>query len=395
MSPESPAVLKNLLRSAGAQGYLGYDKHDGLLSPMLSKALGKTRIGRLIAIQTVMRMPWNCRPMLGIAKSCNPKGLGLFALANLKAYQLFGDRPFLDEAESILERLRAMACRQFPGMSWGYQYPWQDAGFFAPVNFPNRVVTCWIGQAFFEAWKITGAGRYLDTCKEICAFLRRAPNRIRDTADELCLSYVPDASVRWAVMDVSALCGRMFAQTGAAAGDTGLVDDAHRCLRYIARCQTLYGAWFYTEPPGDSSITHDNYHTGIILDCIADYHDAVNDDPYREVYEKGVRYYAENLFEPDGAPRWMNDRRYPYDIHGAAQGIISFSHPACGDAYAATAERIRAWTMENIYDSRTGEFWYQKYRFFTKRFTFMRWCNGWMCVALASYLQAHRRSEEA
>jgi hypothetical protein len=40
-----------------------------------------------------------------------------------------------------------------------------------------------------------------------------------------------------------------------------------------------------------------------------------------------------------------------------------------------------------------GRFYYQQTRFYTKKFTFLRWCNAWMCRALASHL-LHSRHEE-
>ena len=48
------------------------------------------------------------------------------------------------------------------------------------------------------------------------------------------------------------------------------------------------------------------------------------------------------------------------------------------------AERIAGWTLANMYDPR-GFFYYQKRRFYTKRFNLLRWCNGWMARALAAF----------
>ena len=44
-----------------------------------------------------------------------------------------------------------------------------------------------------------------------------------------------------------------------------------RLVRYVVSKQTDEGAWFYAEPPSASHITHDNYHTGFILDAILVY----------------------------------------------------------------------------------------------------------------------------
>jgi hypothetical protein len=387
------SILINLLAISKQHGYKGYNKHDGLLSPFLSTFLGHSRIGRLLAIQFIMRFPFNIRPFLFVPQTRNPKGTGLFAHAYLNSHQLTNRVEFLDEAERLLKWLEENANHEYEGTSWGYQYPWQDVGFFAPPHFPNRVVTCWIGFSFIKAWHITKNSRYLNACKKICTFLRDAPNKIIDTDEELCLSYVPDKFVTWAVMDVSALVGKMFALTGIAADDGALLADAKRCMQYIINRQTDYGAWFYTDPPKDSHITHDNYHTGIILDCINDYMNAIQSDIFADSYKKGLEYYAKHLFLSNGAPKWMNNKVYPFDIHGAAQGIITFSKASQKiPQYLEIAKKILVWTKTNLYSEKAKQFWYQKEHFFTKRFTLMRWCNAWMAFALTMYLSSCRNA---
>ncbi len=84
------------------------------------------------------------------------------------------------------------------------------------------------------------------------------------------MSYVPDERLTWIVMDVSALAGAFAARLGAITKDEPLLDEAGRLVRYVVSKQTDEGAWFYADPPSASHISHDNYHTGFILDAIAD-----------------------------------------------------------------------------------------------------------------------------
>jgi hypothetical protein len=152
--------------------------------------------------------------------------------------------------------------------------------------------------------------------------------------------------------------------------------------------QTDYGAWFYADPPSASHITHDNYHTGFILDAIQQYGLSAGSDEFASAYQRGIEYYEQKLFEPDGAARFMNDRLYPIDIHGCAQGIITFSlqqrHAGTG---AATSARILDWTLANMWNPKTGWFYYQRRRGYRTRIRELRWCQGWMSWALASYLE--------
>lgn len=387
LNKDYETILTNLIISAKKHDYMGHNKHDGLLSPLLSIFISSNKLLRLIAIQFIMRFPFNIRPLFLIPKTRNAKGIGLFAHTLLNYYLLTNNIDHLQEAEKLLLWLEKNTNREFGGMSWGYQYPWQDVGFFAPSYFPNRIVTCWIGFAFVKAWQVTKNEKYLKICMEICLFLRKAPNKIIDTNEELCYSYVPDKSVTWAVMDVSALVGKMFALTGVESHNDSLLKDAKRCMQYIVNRQTDYGAWFYTDPPNDSHIKHDNYHSGIILDCIKDYMKTIKSYEYLNIYKKGLAYYSKNLFLNSGAPKWMNNKIHPFDIHGAAQGIISFTKASENlPDYTKNAIHTLKWTIKNMYDIKNKTFYYQKNLMFTKRFTLLRWCNAWMAFAISSYL---------
>ena len=105
-----------------------------------------------------------------------------------------------------------------------------------------------------------------------------------------------------------------------------MIEEGGRLVRYVVSKQTDEGAWFYAEPPSASHITHDNYHTGFILDAILVYGQATKTDEFDgRVRRRVSTSTARRLFEPDGAARFMSDQHYPIDIHGCAQGVITFA----------------------------------------------------------------------
>lgn len=379
-------ILRSVLTYTAAQDYSGYNKHDGLNSRFLSIVLGWAKWPRMLAIQGLMRAPRNLRPLLGVPRTRNPKGLGLLASAYLELHEGQTAAEDLDEAMRLLDWLLEHPSSGFRGLSWGYPYPWQDVGFYAPKNFPNRVVTSWIGFAMVRAAEITREPRYLNALPRIVEFLSGEPNVLYDSKDMKCYSYLPDSSVTWAVMDVPALVGAYLAEAGRFLEREEFILEARRLINWVADKQTDYGAWYYTHPPGDSHITHDNYHTAIILDCIDRYGLASGDESFTEAYRLGLDYYQHNLFNEDGSPRWMNDRDYPHDIHGAASGILCFVRAGRYDpCYNPVADKILSWALRRMYDSR-GFFYYQETPLFRKRFTLLRWCNAWMAWAMAAWL---------
>jgi uncharacterized protein YyaL (SSP411 family) len=373
-------VLERVYAWSRARGYRGYDKHDGLNSPILRAALGWGRWPRLVAIQGVMRMPFNPRPLLLVPAVYNPKGISLFARGLLDMHRATGRREHLDEAIALLELLeRLRSPGAWHGACWGYHYDWQDAGFYAPRDTPNAVVTSFVCEAYLDGFRLTGDARYLELVASAADFFLRDLTVLKDEAEELCLAYMP-LPMTMRVMDVSMLIASVLAQFSSLAGDGRHAGTARRLFTYVVRRQTDEGAWWYADPPRDSHIRHDNYHTGFILDAMHRWMAASGDWSCRERYQAGLRFYAERLFNADGSPRWRSDADFPHDIHGAAQGILTFSrHP---EEWPGLAPRIAAWALQRMYDPE-GRFYYQQARWRRKKFTFMRWCNGWMAHALA------------
>ena len=85
----------------------------------------------------------------------------------------------------------------------------------------------------------------------------------------------------------------------------------------------------------------------------------------------------------------MSDRLYPIDIHGCAQG----DHHVLARSSGTSAPAARPppgccngrWTICGT--RAAGWFYYQRRRGFRTRIRELRWCQGWMSWALASYLE--------
>ncbi len=383
MGPDSKQILDICRRSlawARERDYTGWEKHDGLNSPFLAALSMGMKWPRIFAIQAVMRFPVNIRPLFGVRKHKNPKGVALFARAWLNLYSITGEEECLKEARSLLDWLLENPVQgQWPGTSWGYPYAWQDPGFYAPPGLPNRIVTYFAGRALVHGYEVTGDKRYLDGAREAVRFILLAPKVLDESEDMLCLSYIPVEEINMAVMDVSALCGALCSMVGKHTGDDSLHVEGRRLVNWVVDKQTDYGAWYYTHPSGDSHITHDNYHTGEIVDAILEYKRYSGDESFHDAYVRGLDYYINNLFTDRARPKWMSDREYPYDIHGYSQGIITFALAGDLEFAGMIAEAV----IQDMWNEKDGRFYYQKRQTKTMNYTPMRWAQGWMAFALS------------
>ena len=378
-------LLIGVLRAAEKMEYSGYSKFDALNSDFLKVATFNNKWLRLLYTQLVKEMPFHVRPLLGVKKSKNPKGIALFARAYFFLYQKTADQVFLNKGESLIKWLLENPSPGQNHLCWGYNFVWQNTIFLQDMFEPNIVVSVFVGEALIHAYRITKNEKYLHAACSISDFILKDLPVIYDINDELAIAYVL-RKVDAIVLNNQVLAGAFLVKVWQYSRDEYLLESASKLINYTVRRATDYHAWYYTHPREKSPITHDNYHTGGILDGLLEYFEETDDNRYMESYWSGLEYYRKNLFEPDGAPRWMHDRKYPFDIHGSAQGIITFIKASRHNtSYISQAETILAWTLNNLYRNRHHDFAYRRGRWFKWNYSLMRWCNAWMSKAIAEF----------
>lgn len=389
---EVNASLARVLSYAGAQRYQGYDKFDALNSPFLEKSCGRSWLLRLVTTQIVNRSWINLRPVLRVQVARNPKGIGNFIRAYCNLYAVAPLQEYLRVATELGDWLLSNTAERrgvYSGVCWGYQFPWQSPGFFAPRHYPNLIVTVFAAEALLQVGVLTNERRFIDAAAASSRFLLMDLPQLEADEERLCIGYVP-SPVRWKVININAVAAGFLIKLWRSIGDPELKSAAARLIRWVIEQRTEYDAWHYTVPGSDSRIGHDNYHTGGILDGILDYMEISGDWSYKEVYCRALDFYRTKLFSTAGEPYLTSVKKYPFDIHGAAQGIITF---AKASAYfpgtLAFANCIANWAVREMQGS-DGGFFYRKHRFFVWKLPLMRWNNSWMSLALS---ELARRSE--
>jgi rhamnogalacturonyl hydrolase YesR len=380
-------ILTNVLDAAHEKDYSGFSKFDALNSPLLNTLSFNNKWLRLAFTQLVKESPIDLRPLLGVKKSRNPKGIALFARAYLSLYKTTGILRHLERAEELIRWLLGNPSSGYRHLCWGYNYIWQNTIFLQDMYEPNAVVSIFAGEALLCAYETTGNNRYLSAARSVADFILLDLPVLYHSGDERAIAYVLK-EVDAVVLNNQVLAGAFLAKLWRHTGERSLIDAARQLINYTINRRTEHHAWYYTYPREKSPITHDNYHTGGILDGLIEYYEQTGDDRYLPVYWQGLEYYRANLFESDGSPRWMSDRKYPFDVHGSAQGVISFKKAAGHDPrFLSEAGKIARWAIANLYREATCDFAYRRGKWFKWNYSLMRWCNAWMARALACLIE--------
>lgn len=373
------SVCDRCLDWAAERDFAGYDPYDGLNSPILY-ACTRNWLTRLIGIHAVNKAPVNLRPLLGVPRERNPKGIALFAMAYLNRYRETGRERDAERTRELLQWLDANRSQEYDQAAWGYNFDWQNGRkFFLPAYSPSIVVTVFVGRAFLEYYETFAESWALSVARSAASFIRTHINCRRVDGFDV-FTYTPHDS--FVLINTNALAAGFFHQIAPYTDGDDLAERVTELFEFVSHAQADGGGWYYSIPPEESHLSHDNFHTGFVLESLHQYAmEQPPDHPARESYEQGMRFYRRNLFDEDGAPRFEADKRYPYDAHAAAQAILTFVQGGT-ERDLHLAHDVCEWTLSNLLDE-SGYFYRRIGRVFTDQTPYMRWSQAWLCHALS------------
>jgi hypothetical protein len=387
--PEVKECLDRLLRYCEAENWQGFDPYDGLNAPWAGILSPAGKIGRTLLIQLFKRSPVNLRTLSLVKRDYNPKALGLFVSATSRLHSLTGDHRYKLLSYRFINRLIKHKSRDCYGACWGYNFDWQSRSFFLPKFTPTVVTTSFVANAFLDAYQIYGEERFLEVARSSCGFVLNDLNRICD-GEIVCFSYSPlDRSV---IHNANILGAQLLSRVAQITGDRKLKSIASGSVDFVIRHQNPNGSWYYGTDAHHKWI--DNFHTGFVLDCLYDCIDLIPRFDLLPNLEKGLKFYADNFFLPDGTPKYYHDRVFPIDIHSCAQSIITLTKfSPSGQRIRRLRDKVLTWTLNNMLDP-DGYFYFQKRRLFTNRIAYMRWAQAWMLQALTTVLNAEAEENQ-
>ena len=355
--------------------FLGWDPYDGLNSTFFQglPIINNNKFFRLSWIQFFKRNPINFRKLVGIKKSYNPKGLGLFLIGYCNLYSFDPKDEYLVKIRSLSNKIISLQSKGYSGACWGYNFDWQARAFFQPKGTPTVVATSFIANALFKAYEITKDKKYYNVAVSSSKFVLEDLQRTYDHDGDFSFSYSPLDNTQ--VYNASLLGARLLAQTFSYTKEDRLYTEAKKAISYVCKAQAKNGSWSYGTLHFHQWI--DNFHTGYNLECIYEYQKYTGDKDYIEQLIKGEKYYLENFFTEKGESKYYNKSLYPIDIHSPAQLIVTLSKVNKFEENIGLIEKVLKWTITNMQSSK-GFFYYQLKKGMNSKIPYMRWAQAWM-----------------
>ena len=371
--------LKNICEK---EQFKGWDPYDGLNSLVFKHSPFKfSRNCRLAWIQAFKKSPINLRPILLVKKDYNPKGIALFLSAYCNLFKMSPVKNHLETINFLADTLIELSTPGYSGDCWGYNFNWQSRLEYMPKKTPTIVVTSFAAYALLDAFDCTGEDKYLHSAISSCNFvihdLYRTPKK-----KGFIFSYSPlDKMV---VYNASLLGSRLLSRVFFYNKDSNLINTAKASVSACSAAQRKDGAWIF----GENKIQNwvDSFHTGYKLESISEYQKYSGDNSYKSILKKGIQYYLDNFFLPEGIPKYYDNKKYPIDIHCPAQFIVTLSRLDLLTENINIVKKVLNWTIDNMQHKSKGYFYYQLKKGKSSKINYIRWGQAWMMYAMSYYL---------
>lgn len=326
------------------RSYAGPDPYDALASSLGRSLRG--RIARQVTVQTVKRLPFNVRSLIGVPRVRMMKALALFCSGLHRA-------PYLPDAHRRGDDLVFELSRSAQRGAWGYEFDVQTRWAFYPAGTPNIIVTAFVVEALAER----GRSKDLDGTRE---WLDREMIHPKGF-----IRYLPGSDAL--IHNANVLGARTLYR----------LDPGHPAIEpaldMTIRAQRSDGLWHYGEATKLSWV--DTFHTAYVLlgmDVLRDRHPRAS-----ECLHSGTLAWLHRCFDRHKRPRYFADRNGSVDIHNLATTLyalitLSSRVPEC-ESYVepVTRELLRHQRPDGAFVASR------------RQPAFMRWNQGHSHLALA------------
>jgi len=394
-------VAYGALAFTEGHGFETYDPSDFKGTRILLWAYtGGTFFARLLRVMMfggAYLAPIGMRKLLGVKPSRVPHASAMLASAYVELSNLTSEDLWMLRAKSLLQWLERNTAESAVGESWGFPFPWFSYAGVVPTTVGNAHSTVWSANAFFSYYEATRDPWALEHSVRACDFLAYGLNPAERSSGSLAISYTP--MDRSQCINVNADAASILLRVGKAAARPEYRDIARRIVRFVVETQKPDGSWNYDEPvPGVPYIPFvDGFHTAIVLTALTQIISELQEVPdlksdCESALNKGLAFYLQNLFAPDGRPRYDMRRLYPLDSYSCGQAINTLIDATeCAAVDIKLREEIVALlpkavdqTLDLMLDQ-DGSFFTARYRLRIFRLKSLRWAQAILALAFVRY----------
>ncbi len=393
--------LKKLLHWIDVYGYMTYDPYDikgysnftlKCMNPLNTLSFPEKATRYLLLEIFDQYFPLLLRKLFGIEKKIHATAQGTLLLTYLNLYQVNKNSTALSKAKELQKWLLSNSIKGYSGYCWGTPFRWKSGELIYEVNTPFTVVTAWVGDAFYKAYKLTNDKKDLEVCKSICNFLLHDIPHEEMAGEKICFSYSPLKQDY--IHNANLFAGEFLLRIGTEINDKTFISYGIKAINYSVSEQKPTGSIPYYGTKAKMPDFNDLYHSGYEIRMLYSAWKLTNKNNLFKATEKYLSFFISNYFHKSGAILTQPKRKYPKDITAAAEAILTLSSLKNDFSVDEVLyNRTIKWIIDNM-QTKQGWFIYRINKPGIKiKIPYIRWGQSWMALALSNHLVVHKTNQ--
>jgi hypothetical protein len=232
--------------------------------------------------------------------------------------EVYGTGEYHQKAVHFLKVLTETRCPGQEEYCWGYPFNWETRGGTMKVGTPMITTEPYVYEAFSQVYGIDRNEKWLQVMRSIAKHAADCYRDMQTSPKAASCAYTPAPDDPCGVINASAYRAFLLTKAGTELGEPRYLQMANRNLNFVLECQNPNGSWYYSTDNVRDFVDH--FHTCFVMKALAKIEQITGCPDCRRAIERGVDYYAKNLFDAQGlplpfskAPRLTVYRRELYD----------------------------------------------------------------------------------
>jgi hypothetical protein len=224
-----------------------------------------------------------------------------YAMAFGLLFQAHGRREDYDRAIHFLEVLLETRCKGRPGHTWGYPFDWETLTGTITKDTPLITTEPYVYEAFALVHGIDRQPRWLEVMRSMAEHVYHDYHDRDVSPDAATCTYTPQTSDPALIVNASAYRAFLLTHAAVQFGESRYLERAERNVNFVIKSQNADGSWPYAVDGKRHFVDH--IHTCFVLKALVKIEQLTSSAKCRAAIDRGVGYYAAQLFDEQGLPR--------------------------------------------------------------------------------------------
>jgi hypothetical protein len=211
------------------------------------------------------------------------------------------DEGYYRRALHFLQVLEETRCPGYDHYCWGYPFNWETIRGTIREGTPLITTVPYVYEALRVVHEIDNDARWWDIMRSIAEHGLRDYKDFPTSARAAASSYTPNPGQSVGVINANAYRAFLLMQAAMDFSEDRYREVAERNLYFVLESQNADGSWHYANDGKRHFIDH--FHTCFVMKALAKVEALTGNTECTRAIERGIDYYARNLFDENGVPK--------------------------------------------------------------------------------------------